>query len=179
LNYIVDDIEAVVELMKIDSILKRPDVYYMYGHKVEIAARLTEKDQDKVYKHQKYPLVALRMDFPETWNDGLFEVNLNIAIVQFTEKADYADKRYDKVFRTELYPLYESFMRQLNNVGLFTWESNLEKPPHTKIDRPFWGTPDDQTVTERNAKGNEAYIFNDPLDAIEIVNLRMKRMKTC
>lgn len=177
MNYIVDDIEAVVNLMREDIILNS-DVHYMYGHKVEIANRLTLKDKDKVFKYQKYPLVALKMDFAETWNDA-WELNLNIAIITKTKVESFVPKRYEEVFKPILYPLYESFMRQLKNAGLFSWSGEQEYPPHTKIDRPFWGTPDDKSINERRVSGNDKHVFNDPLDAIEILNLQINRNKNC
>jgi len=95
LNYIVDSIGEVVTAMQADSQLIAaltagiPALndrgyttgmpYYMYGHRRELANRLLEKDKDSVFKYQKYPLVALRLDTPEEYADGVVTFTLNVA----------------------------------------------------------------------------------------------------
>lgn len=188
MNFITDDIGEVVALMRgVDISYGQPMLdyidqyntpanaplmpYYMYGHRLEIANRLLEKSQDSVYMYQKYPLIALRMDVPEDSDDGLNHYKLNIAIVTLTEKNWNAEERMTNVIKPVLAPLYDRFIRELGNVGLFTWEGDSRKPPHTAIIRPYWGTA--------QKEGNAANIFNDPLDAIEIVNLELIRSKNC
>lgn len=187
--YLVDEIEKVVVAMRSDpkvlaifggnfsadfsidfDSVKGLAPFYKYGHKVEIANSLIEKDKDMVYKYQKYPLVALRMDFDEQ-PGSVWDFTLNIAIVMITGKNFPSQERYTRVFKPVLYPLYQSFFRQLKAVGKFTWEGELNYPPHTKTDRPFYGTT--------GSEGNEAYTFNDPLDAIEITNLKISKRDVC
>lgn len=144
-----------------------PDMpYYMYGHRLEISNRLLEKDEDKVFKYQKYPLVALRMDIPESMNDGLIEVNLNIAFLCFTEKERNAEERMLETFYPVLIPMYDRFMEELRESGLFMWDEFQDNPPHERFLRPFWGVEE--------SEGNSKYIFNDPLDCIEVKNLKVK-----
>lgn len=162
--YIVDQIGEVVDAMRVAPALTP---YYMYGHRGEINSRLLEKDQDKVFKYQKYPLVALRMDIAEVQTNGVWHFDLNIAILDSTVKDYNAEERMSNVFKPVLYPLYESFLMKLSESGIFFWDNRLEStyPPHTKFDRPFWGTPGNE--------GNVKNIFSDPLDAIELVNLKI------
>jgi hypothetical protein len=171
MNYIVDDIRTIVKRMNENSPFKNPqrEMYYLYGHRQYIANTLLEQDNDRVYKHRKYPLVALRLDTVERHGD-LIEYSLNIGFFEFSIKEDI-DKRYDKVFKKTLYPMYESFLTELNDSGLFEWPGFLVRPPHVKIDRPFWGT--------EGKEGNTAYIFNDPLDAIEILDLKINQTIKC
>lgn len=164
MNFIVDDIGTVVESMR--TVTEGPP-YYIYGHRQEIANRLLEMDNDKVYKFKKYPLIALRMDIPEEKNNGVINYRLNIAIMMFTQIDINAEDRYNINFRTVLYPLYEQFLTALRNSGLFMWAVNQDFPPHTKFDRPYWGTP----ASEKNVRN----IFNDPLDAIELIDLRISQ----
>lgn len=145
--------------------------YYMFGHRLEISNRLLEKNQDKVFKYKKYPLIALRMDFPERVYEGLWHFDLNIAILAFTDKNYNAEERYENVFKPILYPLYRTFLEKIKHSGLFMWPGDQSVAPHTKIDRPYWGIEE----KEKNSK----YIFNDPLDAIEIVNLRINQIFKC
>lgn len=189
-QYIVDDIGAVVERMRgLDSAdygagmatyLEGKNMtaanqalapFYMYGHRLEISNRLKDKNADSVYKYQKYPLIALRLDIAEPYVNGITELNLNIAILCFTQKGWNAEERMENIFKPVLYPMYYRFLKELRKSGLFFWQGD-SVPQHTKIDRPFWGI--------ESTEGNTKYIFNDPLDAIEIVDLKIKKnFKNC
>jgi len=181
MTYLVDDIGAVVEAVRNQTnkpwssnpsdpnLAEKP--YYMYGHRLEINNRLVAKSKGD-YKYQLYPLIALRMDFEEEVTGGLWSYNLNLAILNRTEKHYNAEERYTNVFKPILYPLYEAFMNKLKIAGKFQWEGVQTLPPHTKIDRPYYGTSSE----EQNVKN----IFSDTLDAIEILNLRItSRIKRC
>jgi len=186
-NYIVDDIGKIVAMVRenwitMDSTLITMDSdvitvdggkapYYMYGHTIEVANRLLTKNK----KFQKYPLVILVMDTPEEKDNGIVKFNLNIGLVAHTKPDYITDKRYEQVFKPILYPLYEKFMQAIKDSGLFFWEGDQSQPPHTKIDRPYWGTGGQGNQTAQ--KKNEKYIFNDELDCIEIVNLRINQTK--
>ena len=141
--------------------------FYMYGHRAEIAKRLLDKEKDKVYKFQKYPLIALRMDIQELVSKGIWSYTLNIAILNFTDKKWNAEERMVNIFKPVLYPIYERFMEELRNSDRFFWPGNQDYPEHTVILRPFWGT--------ENQEGNVKNIFNDPIDAIEITGLRLNQ----
>lgn len=180
---ISDDIEQVVIAMRSDpkvvALFNNPDINGLYpffkpGHRLEIATSLTEKDKDPVYKLQKYPLIALKYDTTED-NAGslLTAFDLNIAIITYTQENYSLEERKANVFKPVLYPLYESFLRNFKKVGLFYWSShNLKTPPHNKIDRPFYGT--------ESRESNVKLLFQDPIDAIELTNLKFsKRDKNC
>lgn len=146
--------------------------FFMAGHRMEISKRLTDKDKDKVFKYQKYPLIALRMDIQESVAKGIWSYSLNIAILNYADRKLNAEERMEKVFKPVLYPIYERFMEELRNSTKFFWSGNQDYPEHTVILRPFWGT--------ENQEGNVKNIFNDPLDGIEIVNLKLnQRVKNC
>ncbi len=144
--------------------------YYMYGHRLEISNLLLQKDDSKSTKYKKYPLIALRMDFEEAFKSGIYQVSLNVAIISFTEPKYTAAQRYEHVFKPVLYPIYYRFMEALQDSDFFYYPDSMY-PEHTKIDRPFWGT----TAPEKNEK----YIFNDPLDAIELLNLKLNFNGKC
>lgn len=186
--FITDLIEQVIERMRpidisygqpmldyLDQYGRPEDLalmpFYMYGHRLEISNRLLEKDKDRVYKYQKYPLIALRMDIPEPYIGGMYNYRLNIAILTLTEKEYNAEQRMTNVIKPVLAPLYDRFVKELWHVGLFTWTGDQRIPPHTPIIRPYWGTA--------QAEGNVKHIFNDPLDAIELINLEIKSTKKC
>jgi hypothetical protein len=173
MNVIVDDIKKVVELIRLDYTEEGNTApFYMYGHRLEIARNLTSRPNGKVFTYQKYPLIALRLDIPEEHEDGFIKYKLNIGIFAFTDKNYTAEQRYEKVFKPVLYPLYDLFIKALYDSGLFSWSlTDLERPRHTKIDRPFWGV----SAVEQNT----ANIFSDPLDAIELLNLEINSKKRC
>lgn len=169
---IVYDIGTVVSKMRSDTgtteQMEKP--YYEYGHCLEIANTLTEKEGTQ-YKYRRYPLVALRLDINEEMIDGLQKVSLNIALITFTDEKYKASDRYRNVLVPILYPMYKSFMTQLKASGIFMWEGSLIYPPHRVIDRPYWGTTD--------IEGNAKNIFNDPIDAIEIADLKLNKRFKC
>jgi hypothetical protein len=143
---------------------KSVEPFFMFGHRREISNRLLQKDRDEVYKFQKYPLFALRLPISETVTfDYLHEVELNLAILAFTQKNYRAQERYDNVIHPILMPLYFDFLEKIQNSGEIV---GLGRPEHTKVDRLFYG------VSE--LEGNEKYIFNDPLDGIELIDLNLK-----
>jgi hypothetical protein len=112
-------------------------------------------------------LIVLRLDIIENVRGIMVDYQLNLAILSHTDKNYTSEERMEKVFKPVLYPLYEKFLKALYNSGLFGWDRRtLEVPSHTKIDRPYWGT---QSATGNNLRNT----FSDPLDAIEILNLRV------
>lgn len=182
MNFVVDDIGKVVQSMRNggsfdkyfdDTFVGSGTPYYMFGHKQEISNRLLAMSNDPGKKAKKYPMVALRLDFTEDVSQAMWRSTLNIIIVAYTKPNYNAEERYANVFKPVLYPLYESFLKQLNFSGLFSWDQKLEEiyPPHTKVDRPYWGTP--------SPEANIANIFNDPLDAVEILNLKLNQRLKC
>lgn len=169
MTYIVDDIGTVVAAMRQGE---EEFPYYMYGHRLEISNRLILKDKDKEQKNKKYPLVGLRMDVSEFCEGDMIHYKMNLAILTFTLHNYNAEQRYTNVFKPILQPLYERFLVALRTTHIFTWPAEYRNPKHIKIDRPFFGIPE----SERNVK----HVFNDPVDAIEILNLEIsKRIKNC
>jgi len=147
----------------IEGSYKSLEPFYLFGHRLEIANRLLAKDKDAIYQYQKYPLVALRLPITENVDQYIHDVRLNIAILWFTDKTYTAKERYDNVIHPKLMPLYYEFFEQVDkSAGIM----NMGRPVHQKVDRLFWG------ISE--SEGNTKYIFNDPLDAVEIIDLELK-----
>ena len=173
-----DDIGKVVQSMRNGGLFlpyadndANLSPYYMYGHRMEIASRLTEKTKG-VNKNKRYPLIALKMDIAETVRGNVRDFKLNIVLATLSDVKSTADQRMTNTFKPILYPLYESFLKQFTNSGLFFWEGDLSYPPHIKLDRPFWGT--------EAKEGNLKNIFDDPVDAIELVDLQFSmKEKVC
>jgi len=164
---IVYDIETVVELMRLAGDEKP---YYEFGHRLEIANTLTEKEGTQ-YKYRRYPLVALRLDLMEELDEGMQKVNLNIAFITFTDENYKARQRYEKVLVPVLYPMVENFFTKCKKSGIFTWEGHQKYPPCKVVDRPYWGIAD--------TEGNVRNIFQDPIDAIELMDLKLNKRPKC
>lgn len=145
--------------------------YYLYGHRREMNIRLIQKDKNKDLKKQKYPLIILRLDTVESVAKGMISYSLNVGILMLTDPNYPTAERYDVNFRPILYPLYDLFMQKLRESPKFTWAGDQKRPEHKKIDRPFYGTA--------MSEGNSSYLFNDPIDAIEIVDLKFNQRLNC
>ena len=180
MTYGVEDIGRIVAAMREDEEVKElvgPTLaglapFYLPGHKLYIANQLLMKDNDAVYKEQKYPLIALFMDIPEQISGGMIRYNFHIGFFQLTQATYLTEERLATTFHPMLYPLYWKFFEYLRKVGKFSYSGDLEFPDHNKEDRFFWGMLYEQ--------GTDRYIFNDRLDAIEITELRIsKTIKKC
>lgn len=167
---VVKDFDKIVTSMRTNTAL--PGVpYYEFGHRLEIANTLTERDKTQ-FKYQKYPLIALRMPFSERFEDGFVKLQLNFVLVTMTDLKYNTRQRYDKVIEPVLYPLFDSFMEAIKNSGLYWWDhETMELPAMEKIDWPYWGT--------QYSEGVNANIFNDPLDAIELIDVELTKNITC
>lgn len=159
----VDKSEAVLlsRMQMIDESIT--GLHYLYGHPVEIKKRLIAKSEGDVSKFQKYPIVALIGDFVEdTLQDGNVNAKLQILIGHHSNATEYNEDRYTKTIKPLLNPIYNEILKQLWSMPQIVKGYNVV-PKHQKIDRPHWGNPAQY--------GNDAYIFGDCLDAIEIRQL--------
>lgn len=138
--------------------------YYFFGHPIDINNQMIARDKELDTRGKVYPAIALRLPISEELVSGLVHYNLNIAILASTRKEWDAPTRLDQVIKPTLVPLYELFLARIKKAG-FTWSGNMARPPHTMIKRPHHGVNETQ--------GNKAYVFSTPLDAIELVNLRI------
>lgn len=150
--------------------------YFEYGHMVEIANTLTERDKASlVYKFQKYPAIFLKLDTPSKPNirTGQFDyTNITLYLVNATEQTYKAADRLDNNFNPILYPLYEKLITALQRHEAVIPTSDLTNLEHDKYDRFFWGTQ-----LNKNSTNN---ILNDYLDAIEVTNLKLSiKQKNC
>jgi hypothetical protein len=141
--------------------------YFYYGHPVEIANMIMDKDKSGVYKYQKYPLIALYLDIPEKRNskDEIknVECSLYLVIVMETKQNYVASERLTNVFKAVLYPLYDKFMTVLEeNRKLFVIPVE-ESFDHEKTDKFL-----------HNSDGTNQNTLNAFVDAIEIKNLKLK-----
>jgi hypothetical protein len=168
-NYIVDNIEELVVALR-DTEDGPP--YFIPGHRLVMNNELKGKDRKTVAKNQKYPCFLLRMDIDEDVEDGVVKyTGINIAIVTFTTATRTTAQRL-QLIKDTLVPLYDGFMEEVRKSPKFFWSGDQQLPRHKRILRPHWG--------KEGTEENESYLFDDPLDAIEIVDLQLNSLlKTC
>jgi len=169
----VDIFDEIVTAVREDAdkpaTLDTDEPFYMFGHPLEIINTLAKKDKHDTHKFNKYPLIALFQDFTETMgvNQAVQSAvpDLNLVICTNTSPDYTAENRYDNTFRTVLYPLYDLLIK---HIVKSKWFANVDPGlvPHSKTDRLYWG--------RTGLYGNEANIFNDHIDAIEIQNLSLE-----
>lgn len=161
---VTHDIEAIVNRMK----AKGATVFYEYGHRKEISARLAEKGTDAVKMNERYPMLLLESAPEESIVGGVRNITMNIGIFASTDHVNTGATsltRMNDVIVPVLYPLYELFFQCMNESGFYYWSGDQRKPPHTKRDKPLWSIED--------REGNLKFILSDPLDAILIEGLRV------
>lgn len=173
MNYVVDNIGKVVTAIRVwNNTADEGAPYYMYGHKVEINNELQSKNHKSAHQNRKYPLIMLNMDVAEMVESGVVKYTLNIAIVAMTKENYTAQQRFEKVIKPVLAPLYDQLIEGLQLSPDFFWPGNQSIPPHTRVIRPYWG----KTALNKN----DELTFDDPLDAIELINLKINsNVKTC
>jgi len=174
---IVDDIGKVVQFVRggtyadYDFSDNNGSPYYMYGHRLEISNRLSELSQRPKGQLKKYPLIALNtMSINPIVRGNVWDFNLNIVIGINVDLNWSSEKREAEIFKTILLPLYDSFKSAFSNSGLgFMWDGKLSQlfPPHTPMIKYFWGI--------ENKEGAMKNIFNEPMCAIEIVDLKFSK----
>lgn len=177
--YIVDYFRDIVQAasVKLTAQLQVYDplitgIHYHHGHPIEIVEIISELANAPTKLFDRFPLIALFQDFPETigqapgfYADGVF----HLIIARGTEHNYSAPERYDKNFKPILYPIYFELLEQIRLSRKFEIVTGSDTYPHTKIDRLYWG--------REGLYGNTANIMNDRVDCIEIKDLRL-RIKT-
>lgn len=159
--YIVDIIGDVCTKVATETEMS---INYQYGFGVQILESLKLKDSGK---SGKYPLIALYFPISEDRGKGYYADVLirKIVIANLTNKDDRPTQRYEKVFKTILYPVYYSFLRQLARNSYIQCK-DPDMIVHRKTDFPSVSV----------ATG-----INDFVDSIEITNLQfsLKQIKFC
>jgi hypothetical protein len=172
---ISEKIGAVVDAMNAanSTTVGWKTVQYLPGHRLEISNRLDAQNKNPAKKYDKFPLIAFNEQygsFPKR-RGSITDWTLNIAILAETKSNYHSEERDENVFRPILYPLYEEFLKYLRESGYFFWSGRQSAPPHDPVPRKFFG------ITSK--EGNVKYIFNDTLDAIELIDLKLSEFKNC
>lgn len=143
--------------------------YYMYGRPLKIANLLSEKTKNQTWKYKKYPLVMLLQDFTED-RQGLYESDstVTIVIVAQADAKNRKQNRDDANFDNILYPIYELFIKKLEESTLFDTSEGIE---HSLTESPYYGAS--------GSYGNTGNVMNDTLDALFLENFNLKLIGNC
>lgn len=160
-----------VIVTKVDTVLfgKPVDpfhVWFDYGRYLEITRRLTEKQQGTTEKSKRFPLVWMVIPFDEEYGktDQVCELsNLQIIIACQTEIDSTTPDRMVDNFIPRLFPIYLELLKQIKVSGFFS-EIGYDVP-HKKINQPYWDGKENGA--------NQANMFNDVIDAIQLKNIRL------
>lgn len=166
---IVKEIGEVIDAMKNPVADKTKPPFYFYGHPVQVNRELLALNRNNPKGDTKYPAFIFRLDTPATPENGYWKFNINIAVVGFSNRTRRTEERIAFI-QSDLWPLWSKFVELLPLYG-FQWTGDLRIPPGTVVERPYHGTKTEDRNTD-NA-------FNDPLDALEVINLKISKQPTC
>lgn len=158
----------------IDSLSAEMDqrIYFHHGHMIEIANVVKQLSKDTDIGN-RYPLIALKHDIKQQKRTGNgIEFTANLFIVTLSDPRYYAEDRKELIFKPILTPIYDEFIRQIARSGLFLEQSTNEVNENTQYtEHYFWG--------REQVMGNEANIFGDWVDCIEIESMKLTALTEC
>jgi hypothetical protein len=167
--YIVEEIGAVVQ--KVDAALYSSigsNIYYMYGHPLEIVKRLQELSNSITQKDKKFPLVILFTDIRiDRETPGFYgSTSLRILVANITQPEYISEQRTELNFKPVIHPIKEELIKQIERHYQFTFPENIT---FSETDMYFYGS----SINNKN-------IFNDYIDATEIRDLKINiKNKIC
>lgn len=166
---LVDIIGSVVSAMEVTNV---PYINYEPGRSAQVLDSLQIYDNAVVYEDKglKYPLIAMLMPIPErkggSFPSSVVIPRIVIAVMSTTDGGVKERYGVDQVFKTQLYPMYNEFLKRLA-LSVYTNQGDPEMFVHTKIDNP-----------DKRPIGDG---MTDFVDTIEILNLELilNQIKTC
>jgi hypothetical protein len=120
-------------------------------------------------KREQFPALILVQEFEEGVDvkAGTREANLRVLILTDSKKEYVAAERYTYTIKPILYPLEELFLKCLGR----SVEVGGYGVDYTRIDHVRWGA--------EAGDGTASNVFNDFIDAVELLNLKVKILKIC
>ena len=151
-------------------------VRFDYGHPADIVGKLVNYSSTDQFRYQKYPLIGLFLDFPQTMGESasvLSSTGLNLFIAVGTEQKYTPQQRTEMTFKPILYPIKDALIEQMLLHPAVVTPLN-RKFQHTHVDRYQWGKGGLEYYN--NGQKNT---FNDYIDAIELLNLKIDFVDDC
>lgn len=167
MTLLTDILKGLVESQKMYNTLGKA-INFEAGNEVQVTRQQTLKEQGTASKYLKYPLVWLVTPFTVDHNGaGQQEAqDIKIIIAERTETELTTLQRETQIFKPVLIPIYEKLLQLISTSGKFGVLGPASiKHKHTFFH--YWG------------KNNEANIFSDFVDVIEIKNLNLIINENC
>ena len=135
--YLPDVIEDIVNTMSKDI-----EVYYRFGHWIEIANILQELGQHRNYENTKFPLFYIPVGHKTNILDAtLNEVTFSLYIISGSEIKYSSKERLDHIMKTVLMPIYNLWkIKLIDNVWFRT--KNYIEIPHDEEKLYYLGAKD-------------------------------------
>lgn len=159
-------VDTLSQTLATDGTWKALAPYSMYGTRKTINEKLLRKNGGE-FSYQKYPLIALRLPNRVDVTGAVASVSMNVLIAHWTNKSYQPEERLAYKFEPILWPLTRMFIEGVRASGEF---AGFE-PNYSTIDRLFYGTG--------GGDENIANVFDDPLDAVEIRDLKVNYFADC
>lgn len=165
---LVDEMEIVVSAVK--AVLNLPVLNYQYGYVIELNETLMQYNNDPNNRDKKFPLVWLAEPFDIPRGEAGFygrTDELNIFIINGSDKNWKAKQRMENNFKSIIYPIYRELLNQLILSDAFQ-ESDIEKIKHKTTNRYYWGE-------------QQQSVLNDVVDCMKISQLKLtlKNKQNC
>lgn len=150
-------------LFNVKQALNLPVLNYQYGYLKELKETLAQYSVTHEFEVKKFPLVWVVQPFSiirgiPGWYGSLD--NLQIFIIQATEKTLKASERMVKTFKPVIYPIYREILNQLVLATCFD-QKDVDTLAHKITDRYWWGE-------------DQQKIIDDVFDCMEISQLKLK-----
>lgn len=169
---VVTKVETVVLAQLQAAMPKITGVHYSYGHIQEIVNSMQRLTESPTQMYDKFPRIMLVEDIPMSMDGAIYNsATLHILIVMATQKDYVSEQRQTIIFNPIINPIYDAMMSAITKDKYFNVYNPDTDMPHAYYDRKFWG--------KAGIYGNVANIFNDYLDAKEIIGLKLKISKQC
>jgi hypothetical protein len=162
--YIEDELAAIVAQINDAPPIGIDEIFYRFGHGVEVAQSLQQLTGTPTYDSKKFPMVWLITDFTVTkgYLGGYDSVKLNIIICNLTQREYKAAERLENNFKPILVPIRDALIDAISHWPQFSVDEKLQ---YDETFRYFWGT--------QGIYGNTGNITNDYIDAIELTNFNI------
>ncbi len=147
-------------------------VFFHHGHILEISNTVKQMAEDPD-TDKRYPLIALKQDVDNLKHgiNGL-EFDATIYIITLSDPNYTAKDRLTNIFKPILTPIFDKFIEQTARSGYFLEQTiNEVREKTTFTEHYFWG--------RAQIMGNEANIFGDWVDCIEIKSMKLTAMDSC
>lgn len=145
-------------------------VHFEHGHMIEITNVVKDLAQNPDISN-RYPLIALKQDVKQNKKSQVTEMDFTLYIITLSKPTYMAQERIDNIFEPYLRPIKDELISQMAASGSFDHTEDELNDIVTFYERLFWG--------KAQVMGNDANIFGDWVDCIEVEFSGLKVFNSC